>query len=368
MRYQSGASKGTAAHDRAAVFVDYDNLFSHLQGRIGLRLRPSDVISELLLGVRQHLSREIRATASLVAAYADFSEIHGGGQDVTRSLYLQGVDPRFVPTSIQRNAAELQLSVDVVESFHTHPDVRIVVIVSGDRPYLPLIQHSLRSGRRPVVVMLRPPDSGRRAGNEDVVINASRLLRNATARELGLKTGSARAARQPAPGRGSTGRPHPVEHRVITHPGALAALDVIEEHFGQYDEIYLTPLLRKLSEVIGDAEYDPKSLISQIEEAGAVWLEKRKGFPYDYTVLLIDADHPNVAPARMHDGEFGDDNTGPEYDRGARYEEKQYDGPYRDEKSEVYEEADYPDEYEDEQDGTFSAQDLEEPDRGDNTY
>ncbi len=367
MRYQSGASKGTTAHDRAAVFVDYDNLFSHLQGRTGLRLRPSDVISELLLGVRQHLSREVRATASLVAAYADFSEIHGAGQDLTRSLYLQGVDPRFVPTSIQRNAAELQLSVDVVESFHTHPDVRIVVIVSGDRPYLPLIQHSLRSGRRPVVVMFRPPDNGRRTGNEDVIINASRLLRDATARELGMKTGNARAAYQSTPGRRSTGRPHPAEHREITHPGALAALDVIEEHFGQYDEIYLTPLLRKLSEVIGDAEYDPKSLISEIEEAGAVWLEKRKGFPYDYTVLLIDADHPNVAPVRMHDDDFGDDKAGPEYDRDTQYEAKQYDGSYVDEKSEDYEDPDYPRDYEDEYDGTFSAQDREEPSRGDIT-
>jgi len=90
-----------------------------------------------------------------------------------------------------------------------------------------------------------------------------------------------------------------VEYRSIVHPGALAALDIIEEHFGQYDEIYLTPLLRKLSELVGGANYDPKAVISELENAGAVWLEKRKGYPYDYTVLIIDPEHPDVVESQM---------------------------------------------------------------------
>ena len=292
MHYSSGSHQG-AARDRAAIFVDYDNLFSHLHGRTGPRQRPSDIISELLHGVRQHLNQKFRATASLTAAYADFSELRNDGQNIKRILYLQGVEPRFVPASMQRNAAELQLCVDVVESLHTHPDVHVVVIVTGDRPYIPLIQHSLRSGRRPLVIMFRPPDNEQHTGGENVILSATQLLRDVTARELGMQGSPVRAPSYapPVPER----RTRPSEHREITHPGALAALEVIEEHFGQYDEIYLTPLLRKLSEVIGDEEYDPKLLISKIETAGAVWLEKRKGFPYDYTVLLLDEDHPNVA-------------------------------------------------------------------------
>ena len=37
-----------------------------------------------------------------------------------------------------------------------------------------------------------------------------------------------------------------------------------------------------------------KALVGDLNEAGAVWLEKRRGYPYDYTVLLINHDHPNV--------------------------------------------------------------------------
>ena len=75
----------------------------------------------------------------------------------------------------------------------------------------------------------------------------------------------------------------------------IEALEVIERFFGQYEEVYLTPLLRKLSEEIGDADdHDPKSLIGDLEECGAVRLERRRGMPYDYTVLIVNGEHPSV--------------------------------------------------------------------------
>ena len=89
-------------------------------------------------------------------------------------------------------------------------------------------------------------------------------------------------------------------------------LEIIEEHFGQYDEVYLTPLLRKLSEELGDLEdHDPKSLIGDLENAGAVRLERRRGFPYDYTVLLVNPNHPEVQAVRE---EFAAEN-GDDYER-----------------------------------------------------
>ena len=136
-------------------------------------------------------------------------------------------------------------------------------------------------------------------------------------------------------------RPEPVEYHEITDPGALSALHVIEQYFGQYDEIYLTPLLRKLSEVIGDVEYDPKSLISAIEEAGAVWLEKRKGFPYDYTVLIIDQQHPNIAAMQARAYASAAESEEPEYDEDAHYEATPYPEAAADSESEVYETDDY---------------------------
>ncbi len=290
-------SKSAKAPNRAAVFVDYENLFSHLYGRTGTRMRPDHVISELLQALKRHLMEQLRTSTVMAAAYADFSEMQGGGQQVQRGLYLHGVEPRFVPASMQRNAAEIQLTVDAVETLYTRSDVTTLAIVSGDRHYLPLVQHCLRNGSRALVLTFKRPETTGSHVDEDLFLNAHTLLSESSRRTVAAPQAAPRTTPADRPERAAS-RTEDVEYRSLTHEGALQALEIIDEHFGHYNEIYLTPCLRKLSEILDDSEYDPKSLISEIENAGAVWLEKRRGFPYDYTVLLIDSEHPDVVAIR----------------------------------------------------------------------
>ena len=78
----------------------------------------------------------------------------------------------------------------------------------------------------------------------------------------------------------------------------IRALQIIEEHFGQYEEVYLTPLLRKMSDLFDENECDPKAIVSGLEDHYAVRLEKRNGVPHDYTVLILVDGHPDVARVR----------------------------------------------------------------------
>ena len=260
-------------------------------------MRPNHVVSELLKNLRNHLSRDFRATASRIYAFADFSANREEGPDIKRTLYLQGVEAAFVPSSLQRNAAEVQLAMEVVEQILTSPDLKMVVIVTGDRPYLPVIRYAYRGGVNPLIVMLHPVEGPEVP--EDVIFDAIDLLPETTGNVLGARTQFEDEEMPPIaasfiPSEPTPARRAPVEYQEIEDSSTLKALDVIEEHFGHYDEIYLTPLLRKLSEEVGDPNHDPKSIISVLEDAGAVWLEKRKGYPYDYTVLIMDQEHPNV--------------------------------------------------------------------------
>lgn len=324
-------AKSGKAPNRAAVFVDYENLFSHLYGRTGTRMRPDHVISELLQALKRYLMEQLRTSTVMAAAYADFSEMQGGGQQVQRELYLHGVEPRFVPASMQRNAAEIQLTVDAVETLYTRNDVTTLAIVSGDRHYLPLVQHCLRNGSRALVLTFKRPETAGSHVDEDLFLNAHTLLSDSSRRTVAPPQAAQRSAPVERPEQ-TASRPEAVEYRSLTHEGALQALEIIDEHFGHYNEIYLTPCLRKLSEILDDSEYDPKSLISEIENAGAVWLEKRRGFPYDYTVLLIDAEHPDVMAIRgdAYQAE-GADEFGNAYatESDEEYDEGEF-GAYRD--------------------------------------
>ena len=329
MRYAtSDPDKARLQDSRAAVYVDYENLFAYVHGRIGGRGRPDELISELLDQLHRYIGEELRTQTALTSAYADFSEMHGNGQYVQRSLYMRGIEPRFVPAALQRNAAEIQLCIDAIETLHNRPDVRSFVIVTGDRLYLPLVQHFKRYGCQAVIATLSPPPSTDALphAEDDVFLDALNLLSEGARRAL---TGSSgRDAGSPP-----QGRPEPVEHKAITSEGARLGLEIIEEHFGQYEEVYLTPLLRKMSELLDENRYDPKTLISELEDAGAVWLEKRRGFPYDYTVLLVDTDHPDVQAVqeevygRRADGDFDDEEFGDDDFADDEYDEDYDDYP-----------------------------------------
>ena len=183
------------------------------------------------------------------------------------------------------------------------PDVRTVVLVSGDRDYVPLVQALQRRGREVVMVSFREHLSARLFDNVEagLFMDAEELM-----------TDEARALLQED--HHANGQPEETtefaEVAECPYPIDYEALRVIEEYFGQYDEVYLTPLLRKLSEELGDIEdHDPKSLIGDLEDCGACRLERRKGMPYDYTVLIVNREHPAVIEVQDEmNGDYDDED------------------------------------------------------------
>jgi hypothetical protein len=195
--------------------------------------------------------------------------------------------------------------------------------VTGNRSYLPLVRHLRARGAQVLVVAVLPPspDDAPRHAEEDAFLNALHLLGETSRGQLSARVD---------PGSITSRDGHSVpsvsprrEYRPLTDPLVRRTVAITEEHFGQYKEVYLTPLLRKLSEVLGE-EYDPKSLVSELEEAGAVRLEKRDGQPYDYTVLILHSDHPDVREIQEEmrsQPSYGASSYSSSYSNGSRYDD-----------------------------------------------
>ncbi len=364
MRYPNFDSEQAGRQDaRAAIFIDYENLYALLTERTAA-MKPDECINEMLDELRRYLLEEHRTQTALVLAYADFSGLRGNGQFIQRSLYLQGAEPRFVPASMQRNASEIQLTVDAMDVLQNRADVRTFVVLTGDRAYLPLVQHFKRLGAKAFVVALdAPAGSDRRSfAEDDFFVDVKKLVSEATRRQLSapprreVRNGSGAPPSAPPVRRA---RPQPrLPYGELSRPVARRTLEIIEEYFGQYEEVYLTPLLRKMSELLDDDLYDPKTIISELEEIGAVHLEKRRGFPYDYTVLIVDSEHPNVKEIqeRFYTRE---PERGYRRDVQERDDEYTYDDYAEDEYSE---DDDYAEDIEDSYDDDFVEDDYEPDD------
>ncbi len=270
----------------AAVLIDYQNLYYYLKNRLQYPAQPGDSAAEMIEKLREMLeSRGIRLARGF--AYADFGGLDEHIRHVQRALYLHGIQPFYVPSTMHRNTTDLQLAIDALSIVSTQADTDTVVLFSGDRDYAPVVQALQSAGRRVIMISFRGHLSSYLLDNtaSGEYIDAVELLSD-MAREHLVEEDESRAPEATTEFE---------EVGDVAYDIDLDALEVIERFFGQYEEVYLTPLLRKLSEELGDTdEHDPKSLIGDLEECGAVRLERRRGMPYDYTVLIVNGEHPSV--------------------------------------------------------------------------
>ena len=272
---------------QAAALIDYQNLHHYLKSRLDGNGSTADLAGVLLRSLRDRLAGDdVRLVRG--RAYADFGGLDDHTRHVQRSLYLHGIEPVYVPATMHRNTTDLQLAVDAVEMRDRHPEVGTFVLLAGDRDYAPVVAALVAHGRRVIVVgfkeHLSPYLLEHTEGGE--FIDAAALLPD-DALQPEVEVGTAIRTTEFA------------ETQDPAYEIDYDALEVIEKFFGQYEEIYLTPLLRRLSDEIGEVDgHDPKSLVSDLEECGAARLERRKGMPYDYTVLLVNAEHPAVVEVR----------------------------------------------------------------------
>jgi uncharacterized LabA/DUF88 family protein len=81
----------------------------------------------------------------------------------------------------------------------------------------------------------------------------------------------------------------------ITDESQRACLRLMLEEFGLYHDIFLSPFLRKLSDALPRlADYERKALLIDLEIAGVLRIEKRRGQPFDYSVIVVNYNHPTV--------------------------------------------------------------------------
>ena len=143
----------------AAVFVDFENLFLSLKNREEL---SGQRIRDLCLGILEHLKARLQADKApmvLGRSYAAFDTYPG--MEVAHDLALMGFDPQYVLTGHGgKNSADVQLACDVCRVLYRRPDIDAVVIVSGDRDFIPIARQVLEENRELRVVAIPDNTSG----------------------------------------------------------------------------------------------------------------------------------------------------------------------------------------------------------------
>ena len=125
---------------QVAVFVDFENLVLGAVKELPEQANPApyEALTRLCRGY---------GNASVRRAYADWANtLFGSHQD---DLAMNGVDLiQVARVGIQnKNAADIRMAVDAMETLIVHPEISVFVLVSGDGDYSPLVQRLREFGK-----------------------------------------------------------------------------------------------------------------------------------------------------------------------------------------------------------------------------
>jgi hypothetical protein len=128
---------GTA---QVAVFVDFENLVLGAVKELPGQANPApyEALTRLCRGY---------GNASVRRAYADWANPRFGSHQ--EDLAMNGVDLiQVARVGVQnKNAADIRMAVDAMETLIVHPEVSVFILVSGDGDYSPLVQRLREFGK-----------------------------------------------------------------------------------------------------------------------------------------------------------------------------------------------------------------------------
>jgi uncharacterized LabA/DUF88 family protein len=287
----AGKTALKTASTPAAFFIDFENVYYFLKNSPGTtREDVSDLVVKLIQRVRQYVTDTYQETAIGLDAYADFERIEENAQS---ALYLRGIETHNVLGTEHKNAADMKLCIDVMDTLYTRPHIESFILVAGDRDYIPVIRQLKKHGRTVRVVGFRESVSGDLLTNvgEQFFIDAAQFLPPSVP---AMPVPAAPADTGPTPPTAERPAPAPLRVRELNDL-QVRAVEIMFRHFADKKDIWMTPYLYKLRTEFPElSEWDRKQLISDLREAGAIRVEKRQGEAHDYSVIVVNWNHPGV--------------------------------------------------------------------------
>jgi uncharacterized LabA/DUF88 family protein len=292
----------------AGLFVDFENIFHFIRKRTVDAERAQDIFLELVRNLRSHLGEEHDLNCIVQNAYADFDQVEVNAQS---QLFLLGVETRNVVGTEHKNAADMRMCIDIMETMYTRKEIDTFVMVAGDRDYIPVIQHLKKHAKSVIVVAFKESVSGDlHSMVQEEFIEAKNLLGKVALTELmvgqerfddeiKIQRESSNARAEEIAAKRDTGKlalPNFERVQRLDDHNARVALEVMLTNFGDKPEIWFSPYLNKLRNALQHlAEYERKALITNLEMSGVMKVEKRRGEPHDYSVIVLNWNHPDVA-------------------------------------------------------------------------
>jgi uncharacterized LabA/DUF88 family protein len=129
----------------AALLIDFDNIYVSLVNDYGHSRSKAQGKTIIIIGkALLQIENKLNLTPIIREAIADWSMY----PDVPNELYTMGVRVAHIKSTVGKNSADIELSLRLQEIMLTRPDIDVLIVLAGDRDYLPVAQRVHEKGKR----------------------------------------------------------------------------------------------------------------------------------------------------------------------------------------------------------------------------
>ncbi len=134
MPNQDVASRRNLSGRLGSIFIDFENFLLALVNTYTHSLADAQDKTLTIIGQVEKFLGERGVQIVLRKAYADWSQY----PDAMKELYRMGVQIVNVGSSPRKNSADIELSLSVQEVMLGRDDIDVLVVMAGDRDYMPI--------------------------------------------------------------------------------------------------------------------------------------------------------------------------------------------------------------------------------------
>ena len=140
-----------------SIFIDFDNIFVSLKDQYKHNSSDAMIKTIQIIGkVFSFLHSRLNINPIIRQSFGDWSMY----PDALSELYIMGIRAVHTKSIPGKSSADIEMSLSLLETMLTRPDIAVMVVIAGDRDYMPVTHHIKERARQVIFFSFRECLSG----------------------------------------------------------------------------------------------------------------------------------------------------------------------------------------------------------------
>lgn len=277
----------------SAAFIDFENFYYSLTDLRSMTYERANEVSISMIDTALNRLKDEAGDFIIKQAFADWEEL----PEAKKELQKMGIRVEDVLSTAHKNSADIEMSLSIQDVVLTRPDIQTILILAGDRDYMPIALRTREMGRKLLLAGLKESLSG----------DLKKMVGKEYYYYVDPENYSVYKEDQSHGNRTQTGEESQIKELTIEQlKTAQACIEAYDEYRPKYGSVKLGAfLVDRLAKALPNLDHmKRKEVLTSITEIGMIDIAQRRSFLGDefFAVFTVNEENELIKKIRNETG------------------------------------------------------------------